>query len=136
MPVSFKPSIPVIAFVKTAQADLIECTTPGCGYNPAGKVAINVNDPVCQGTGFLNFWTEIPIVGFFSPKEIKRWNHVEGGFTFLGECGVKFDPMYASIVDRASFLRLKGVDWNFRSLSERGSALGNDRRAYALTRKD
>lgn len=135
MPVSFKPPIPVVAFVRTPEADLVECNTPGCGYNAAGKVAINVEDPVCGGTGFLNYWTQIPIEGYYTPQAIKRWNKVEGGFTYLGECGIKFDLRFAGVVDSASFLRLKGADWNFLSLAEKGVGVGNDRRAYALTRK-
>lgn len=136
MPVSFKPSIPVVAYVLTDEADRIECTTSGCGYNAAGRVAINVNDPVCGGTGFLNFYTLVPLSGYYTPRAIKRWNSVEGGWTLLGECGIKFDMLNADVVDRAAFLRLKGVNWNFQSLSEKGVGVGNDRRAYALTRKD
>lgn len=136
MPVSFKPPVDVIAFLRTPEADLIECDTPGCGYNPQGQVAINPHDPVCSGTGFKNFYTQIPIEGYLlDPREVRVWNQVEGGYTFLGQVGIKFEPKYAAIVDSAAFLRYNGVDFNFLSLSERGTGIGNDRQAYALTRK-
>lgn len=136
MPVSFKPPVDLTAVLLTPAEDRIVCDTPGCGYNPQGQVAINPHDPVCGGTGFKNFYTEIPIEGYeLDPREVRVWNQVDGGYTYLGQLGIKFAPKYADIVNNAVFLRYRGEDFNFLSLSRRGTGIGNDRQAYALARK-
>lgn len=79
--------------------------------------------------------TEYTVPAQFTPGVAKRYDLQLQGWRFLGECSVKLDTKYESLVGSGSYLTIGTVDWNYRSISEYGAGFGNDRIILALTRR-
>ena len=80
-------------------------------------------------------WTDYTIPAQFTPGVAKRYSLSQNGYIFLGECSIKVDPKYESLVASGSHLTIGSVEWNYKQISELGAGFGNDRIVLALTRK-
>lgn len=134
MPVSFKPKKPVKIVAKTRQEDLIQCSECG-GLQAMSNTALDLDCPVCSGTGWENLFTEYPVPASYRSGTVKRWNYVEGVVDYFGECSIKLDYKYKNLLDRASYISMDGQDWKFSFVREPGEAMGQKRIVLALSRK-
>lgn len=134
MAVSFKPAIMATFWLRTPKSELVPCTECG-GPNIRGGVAQTVNCTTCDQTGYENYWTQIVLPVYYSPRAFTRWSADRGGLIQSGESQIKVDSRHKTIVNQAKWVHVKGVDWTFQRVHEPGQAMNQERMVLALARK-
>ena len=134
MPTTFKNLKPIQIRAKTPQEDLILCTECG-GLQAMAQTSIRLDCDNCSGTGYENYYQTFNANASYRPGSISRWNQVEGRVDFFGDCSIKLDYSYKSLIDRASHILMDGILWKFQLLREPGEAMGQKRIVLLLSRK-
>ena len=135
MPTSFKRQILVKVYTRTPASDLIFCDACG-GLNAMGRVAVNIECTVCDGTGYLNYYTIQDVPAYYIPGGIKRWDVQRGGVVYAGEAGLKVSDVYEDTLRDAEFIEFNGIKWQFSTVSDPGDSFGQRRLLLALNRKE
>lgn len=134
MPTSFKTKKQIKIISQTPPEERVLCTECG-GLQAMSQTSIRLDCPVCNGTGYENFFKTVIGMATVRPGAITRWNSVQGKLDFLGEVGIKLDYRYKDILDTASWIELDDIQWKFSFLSTPGEAMGQKRIRLALSRK-
>lgn len=134
MPISFKPAITATFHKLTPTEDLVPCAVCG-GPNLMGKVARNVSCTHCGGTGYDNYYSEISLPAYYTPRALTRWTGTEAGVVKFGDAQIKLDARYSDIVYDAKYVTVNGLDWNLQRVRDPGVALGQARVILALSKR-
>lgn len=105
------------------------------GINALGRVAVKIDCTTCDTTGYENYWTTYSIYGIYRPSAPRRWDAVAGQVVYKGDASIKISEADKPLLDRATHLEFNGVQWDFSMERDAGTALGQTRYIYNVTRK-
>lgn len=134
MPITFKNKIGIEIVTITPEADRTPCTECG-GLNMLSQTALDIDCQHCDGTGVDNLFTTIRAMASYRPGGIKRWNYDTGSVSHFGDCSIKLDGTYSSILERADHINMNDLEWKFTVIRNPGEAMGQARIVLALARK-